>query len=31
LRRVEQTQGFVTMDWWPGTEVDDSVGIAAEA
>jgi len=31
LRRVEQTQGFVTMDWWPGTEVDDSAGIAAEA
>ena len=23
LRRVEQTPGFVTMDWQPGTEVDD--------
>jgi glutathione S-transferase len=30
LRRVEQTPGFVTMDWWPcGAEVDDSPGIAA--
>jgi glutathione S-transferase len=31
LRRVEQTPGFVDMDWWPsGAEVDDSPGIAAE-
>jgi glutathione S-transferase len=35
LRRVEQTPGFVTMDWRAGTEagaeVDDTPGIAAEA
>ena len=31
LRRVEQTPGFVTMDWQPGAEVEDSPGIAAEA
>jgi glutathione S-transferase len=35
LRRVEQTPGFVAMDWRPGTdagaEVDDTPGIAAEA
>ena len=29
LRRVEQTPGFVTMDWQPGTEVDDPARIAA--
>jgi len=31
LRRVEQTPGFVDMDWRPGAEVADSPGIAAEA
>jgi glutathione S-transferase len=31
LRRVEQTPGFVAMDWQPGAQVDDSPGIAAEA
>ncbi|MGZ3360403.1 MAG: glutathione binding-like protein, partial [Xanthobacteraceae bacterium] len=31
LRRVEQTPGFVAMDWQPGAEVDDSPGIVAEA
>ena len=31
LRRVEQTPGFVTMNWQPGAEVEDSPGIAAEA
>ena len=29
LRRVEQTPGFVTMDWQPETEVDDQADIAA--
>jgi len=31
LRRVEQTPGFVAMDWQAGTEVDDRAGVAAEA
>jgi glutathione S-transferase len=31
LRRVEQTPGFVAMDWRPGAEVEDPAGIAAEA
>ena len=31
LRRVEQTPGFVPMDWRPDVEVDDTPGIAAEA
>ncbi len=31
LRRVEQTPGFVAMDWRPGVGVDDAAGIAAEA
>ena len=31
LRRVEQTPGFVTMDWRPKAEVDDQAGIAAGA
>jgi len=31
LRRIEQTPGFVAMDWRPGAEVDDSAGIAADA
>ncbi|MFZ2155928.1 MAG: glutathione S-transferase family protein [Bradyrhizobium sp.] len=31
LRRVERTRGFVPMDWQPGSEVDDTPGIAAEA
>ena len=31
LRRVEQTPGFVTMDWRPQTVVDDQPGIAAHA
>jgi glutathione S-transferase len=30
LRRVEQTPGFVTMDWQPA-EVDDQAGVAAGA
>jgi len=28
-RRVEQTPGFVAMDWRPGTAIDESAGIAA--
>jgi glutathione S-transferase len=31
LRRVEQTPGFVAMDWQPDADVDDAFGIAAEA
>ena len=31
LRRVEQTPGFVPMDWQPGAEVGDPPSIAAEA
>ena len=31
LRRVEQTPGFVAMDWRPGAEIDDRAGMAAEA
>jgi len=31
LRRVEQTRGFVTMDWRPDAAVDDPAGIVAEA
>jgi glutathione S-transferase len=31
LRRVEQSKGFVSMDWQPGAEVDDPPSIAAEA
>jgi glutathione S-transferase len=31
LRRVEQTPGFVAMDWRPGAAIDDRAGIAAEA
>jgi glutathione S-transferase len=31
LRRVEQTPGFVDMEWRPETEIEDSPGIAAEA
>jgi glutathione S-transferase len=31
LRRVEQTPGFVAMDWRPGAEVDDPAGVAASA
>jgi glutathione S-transferase len=31
LRRVEQTPGFVSMDWQPGNEVDDTPSIAAGA
>jgi len=31
LRRIEQTRGFVTMDWRPGAAVDDPAGIVAEA
>jgi len=31
LRRVEQTPGFVAMDWRPGAEVHDPAGLAAEA
>jgi glutathione S-transferase len=31
LRRVEQAEGFVSMDWQPGADVDDAAGIAAEA
>ncbi len=31
LRRVEQTPGFVDMEWHPENELDDSPGIAAEA
>jgi len=29
LKRVEQTPGFVTMDWRPEAEIDDPAGIAA--
>jgi glutathione S-transferase len=31
LQRVEQAEGFVSMDWQPGDDVDDAAGIAAEA
>ena len=31
LRRVEQTPGFVTMDWQPGGEVEDAPSVAAGA
>jgi glutathione S-transferase len=31
LRRIEQTRGFVAMDWRPGAAVDDPAGIVAEA
>src|SRR6266851_1423483 len=31
LRRIEQTPGFVSMDWRPCAEVDDPAGVAAEA
>ena len=31
LRRVEQTPGFVAMDWQPIAEVDDAASIAAGA
>jgi glutathione S-transferase len=31
LRRVEQTPGFVTMDWTPDTVASDHVDFAAEA
>ena len=31
LRRVEQTPGFVTMDWRPGAEIDDPASVAAGA
>jgi glutathione S-transferase len=31
LRRVEQTPGFVDMDWRPDAEINDRAGIAAEA
>jgi glutathione S-transferase len=31
LRRVEQTPGFVPMDWRPGLKVTDSASIAADA
>jgi glutathione S-transferase len=31
LRRVEQTPGFVSMDWQPGAHVGGPTGIAAEA
>ena len=31
LRRVEQTPGFVTMDWQPETEVGDAADIEASA
>jgi len=31
LRRVEQTPGFVTMDWAPGDVVDDAPSVAAGA
>ena len=31
LRRVEQTPGFVPMDWVPCADVEDAAGIAAEA
>ena len=31
LRRVEDTPGFVPMDWQPGTEVEDAPSVAASA
>jgi glutathione S-transferase len=31
LRRVEQTPGFVPMDWVPCADIEDAAGIAAEA
>jgi glutathione S-transferase len=31
LRRIEQTRGFVSMDWRPDTAVDDPAGLVAEA
>jgi len=31
LRRVEQTPGFVDMEWRPDAEIDDRAGLAAEA
>src|SRR6195952_436106 len=31
LRRVEQTPGFVSMDWQPGAEIEDPARIAAGA
>jgi glutathione S-transferase len=31
LQRVELAEGFVSMDWQPGDDVDDAAGIAAEA
>ena len=31
LRRIEQTPGFVSMDWRPCAEVDDPADIAADA
>src|SRR6187397_1028801 len=31
LRRVEQTGGFVAMDWQPQAEVEDQAGVAAGA
>ena len=31
LRRVEQTPGFVAMDWQPATEVDDPASLVAGA
>jgi glutathione S-transferase len=30
LRRVEQTPGFVTMDWRPNAEADDIASVPAE-
>jgi glutathione S-transferase len=31
LRRVEQTPGFVSMDWRSDADSDESVGLVAEA
>jgi glutathione S-transferase len=31
LRRVQQTPGYVAMDWRPDLEVTDPAGIAADA
>jgi glutathione S-transferase len=31
LRRVEQTPGFVPMDWQPGADIDEAAGLPAEA
>jgi glutathione S-transferase len=31
LRRIEQSQNFVTMDWRPDAEANDPAGMAAEA